>query len=912
MPSISESIRILLTRSAALFRKRSLDQDLEEELNTHIDLAIEENLAQGMTPTQARTQALRSFGGLTQTRETYRTHRGFPLLDQLGRDLHYGLRQLYRSPGFAVTAILTLALGLGANTAIFSLVNSLLLRPLAVPHAEELANISVTRNDFDQPNHSFSAPMLRALEKNHPGFQALAATSNSTLQVRTSSGNKRVSGMLVSGQYFAVLETPPQLGRYLTPADDNDNQPKGNPNGIAVVISDAFWHSWFNRAPDVIGRKLTIANYPFTIAGVMPATFTGSNLTQRPEIYVPLSAEPIIDAPFNNFENGWQSWWLEIVARRNPGTSLEQANAALQSTTTAIYQASFPKGKELDDSLSQHPRLVADPGSRGYSYLREQFRKPLVVVSALCAAMLLLACLNLASLLMARAAAREREIATRLAIGASRKRLIQQLMVESLLIATLGTTAGLAVSPLVSRFLARLLVGNNPDQFLDTTLDLKVFAFAAAVTLVATLLIGLLPALRATSGDLNAHIKNGSNGTTTRLTHNSRTWLPRNLLPRVLMATEVALALTLVIGAALLATSLLRLYQTGLGFEPKGLVNLSLDMDKQSLEGPALLRWYQQYADALSHQPGVKDVSFEGMPPLSGSMQIGTMSTPFSNGSQSIYGNTVAPNYFTTMRIPMHAGRDFNWQDTPASGTKLVLNETAARLLFPNRSAIGQTITGWKGKTMVVIAVVADTHYESIQKPAPPEAYRAMTQTEEKKFSYDAVVRIAGSPRPLATAARQLAAATAPDIPAPTLTTMSSQLDESIRSQRLMAMLSVFFAATALLVTAIGLYGTLAYATARRTSEIGIRMALGAQRLQVVLLVFRENAWTASLGSLAGLGIALLGARALTSFLYGTSIHDPWVLIGSVTSLALIASAASLLPAIRASRIEPMQALRSE
>jgi predicted permease len=893
-------IRVLLTRCASLFRAKHLDGDLEDELRAHISLAMAENMQRGMTRRQARTAALRSFGGVTQAREAYRTQRGLPLLDQFARDLRFGIRQLLRSPGFALTAVLTLALGLGANTAVFSLINALLLRPLPVPHASELVTVKQSSSNSDNFNYSFSVPIVRALEKRHDLFQNIAAFSQRTIQARGSSGNVNVPGAIVSGQFFETLQTPPLLGRYLTPQDD---QKGGASSQFAVVISESFWRSWFNSAPDVVGRKLLLANSPFVVVGVMPRSFIGADPTNRPEIYVPLWAEPVIDAPYDNIASGFHSWWLRILARRKPGISLEQADATLRAQTQSIFAEAVSDADWLKEMRSEHAQLGAESGSTGYSYLQHAFAKPLTAVFTLCAAMLLLACLNLASLLLARSAARERELATRLAMGASRRRLIQQLMVESLLIAVLGTAAGMIAAPVVSSALAAMVLGRNPGAMLDTTLDLRVFAFVALTAIFATLLIGLLPALRSTSKNLHEQIKSGS--------HTVSAHERRRILPRVLMGLEVALALILVVGAGLLASSLTRLYRTGLGFDPKGVVNFSLDMGKQSLDGDPLTRWYQSYGEALSHQPGVRSVSYASITPMDGSVWTSTYHSA-SSGDQNLHMDTIAPAFFQTMRIPLLAGRDFRWDDTMTSGRKIILNQAAAKLLFSDRNPIGQQVLKNKDRSYEVIAVVGDIHYASIRKDAPPGAYIPMAQDDSHKPSYTAIVRSDEPPTALATAARSLAAQMSPDIPPPVMISMSDQLDDSISSERMMAMLAGFFAACALLVTAIGLYGTLAYATARRTGEIGIRMALGAQRVQVIGLVFRENAWIAISGSIAGLAAALLASRALASFLYGTSTRDPWVLVGSVAALFCVASSASLLPALRAARIEPIQALRTE
>jgi predicted permease len=895
-----EWVRILLSRCAALFRRHRLDEDLDDELRSHIELAVEENRARGMNEQEARTAALRAFGGLTQTKEIYRVQRGLPFLEQMGRDLRFGYRQLRRSPGFAITAILTLALGVGANTAVFSLINGLLLRPLPVPHAEELTLLQWSWSRDRGPNYSFSAPMFRALEKRHEVFQSVAGFSSNVFLVRSGSGNVEMPAALVSGQFFQAMETSPLLGRCLTPQDD---QPGGGSTGFAVVISEGLWQAWFNRAPDVVGRRLYIANAPFTVVGVIPKHFNGADPTRRPDIYAPLWAEPVVNAPGSNIAEGYHMHWLRVIARRNPDVSLEQANAALRAATNPILDESIPDAKWIRDARSRHFQLAAEPGSNGYSYLRSAFVKPLVAVFSLCAAMLLLACLNLASLLMARSAARERELATRLAMGATRIRLIQQLMVESLLIALLGTAAGLITVPIVSRALAAFVLGNNRSATLDTALDLRAFAFVALTACVVIAAIGLIPALRATSKDLNEQIKSGSHAATARER--------RRLLPRILMGLEVGLALTLVVGAGLLATSLARLYHTGLGFDPKSVVNLGLNMGKQSLDGQPLVQWYQAYDDSLSRLPAVKSVSFAAFPPMSGSLWSGDLGITSSISVGGVYLNRVAPAYFKSMRIPLLSGRDFEWSDTPAASRKIVLSRTAAGRLFPAQSAIGQHVT-MDNVSYEVIAVVGDIVYASIREGAHAEAYLPITQSEDHKPSYMAVVRLEGSPVGFAAAARSLAAKMAPEIPTPEIMTMSSDIDASISSERMMAMLAMFFAVCALLVTAIGLYGTLAYATARRTSEIGIRMAMGARRTEVVGLVFRENAWLVAGGSLAGLVVALLASQTLASFLYGTSVRDPWVMLASVLALGTVAGAASLIPAIRAARIDPMAALREE
>lgn len=882
------------------FRRKRSDAYLVKEIENYITEEMAENRLRGMSEEEAKRRARIKFGNPQRIREDLWQQNSISVIESFLRDLNYALRCLARSPGFTLTAVLTLGLGLSANTAVFSLMNGLLLRPLPVPRSEQLAILKWTWSHDPGPNYSFSAPVFRSLEKRNDFFETVAGFTWSIFQVRGTDSTVDVPGSMVSGQFFQGMETAPLLGRYLTPQDD---QPGGASTGFAVVISEGFWRSWFNGASDVIGHRLTIANEPFTVVGVMPKHFFGADPTRPAEIFAPLSAEPILDAPYNNTARGYHSLWMRIIARRNPGVSLEKANASLRAATNSILDESIPDAKWIQTARTRHYLLGADPGSTGYSYMRAVFVKPLVAVFCLCVAMLLLACLNLASLLMARSHARERELATRLALGASRRRLVQQLMTESLLIALAGTLAGSIVAPVISRSLSVMILANQRTAVLDTSVDLRVFSFVAIAVLFTTVLIGLVPAVRATSKELNEQIKSGSQVAETRE--------KRGVVPRILMGFEVALALILVIGAGLLTTSLTRLYRTGLGFDPDNVANIDLNMNKQGRDGGALVRWYQAYGDALGHLPGVENVSFAAVIPCTGNWWTSDVTVPGRGESPEMYFNAVAPNYFRTMRIPMFAGRDFGWNDTLSSGRKIILNQIAARSLFPGQNPIGKSVE-IDNNPYQIIAVVGNIRYTSVQTPAPAEVYLSITQSEDHKPSYNAVVRLAGPVAPLAAAARAITARMAPDIPAPVLFTMSSDLNASLSSERIMSFLAIFFAACALIVTGIGLYGTLAYATARRTKEIGIRIALGARRLQVIGMIFRENALIAISGSILGLILALLTARFLASFLYETSARDPWVLLASVTLLVLIASAASVVPSIRAARLDPTQALRTE
>jgi predicted permease len=880
-------------------RRRS---DLTEEIESHLNLAIADRIARGQSPADARRSAMRELGNVPLIADVTRDQWKWLRLDLWMHDVRYAMRQLRKSPGFTFTAIITLALGVGANTTVFSMINGLLLRPLAVPSSNRLVVLGMDGN-FPQRNYSFPESLFRGLESRHDAFTDVFAFNRQRFQVKSGSGNETVPGQYVSGSFFHALETAPLLGRTLTPQDDRTG---GNPNGFGVVISESYWITRFNRASDVIGRKLEIDRVAFTVVGVMPRRFVGADPLERPQIFVPLATEPVLNQERSLTAFGHRAWWLTVMGRLQPGFTLEKANAQVASVSDAVLRERVPDAKWIANREKQHFIFAAEPGSAGFNYVRLGFRKPLTTVFAMCGGILLLACLNLASLLMARGTARQRELATRMAMGASRGRLIQQLLVEGLLLGTIGTLAGLAIAPIVSKSLGAMLLGGRGDMHLDTSLDIRVFGFAALAAIIATLLFALAPAIQATSRNLIDRIKDGQ--------HATQTQERRRILPRVLLGMEVGLALMLVVGAGLLASSLVRLYTSGEGFDPRGVHNIAFSMDKLGLKNDALMAFYREMGTRLLRQPGVKSVSFAQMVPLTGYQWDENFPDP-AGGDHDIYMNSVAPSYFETMRIPQFAGRDFTWNDTKAAGLKIILNQSAAKLLAPDGNVLGRTVKNHDGDKLVsyeVVGVVGDAKYADLRTPAPPTAYVPIPQAEEHMQSYEAVVRIDGPAAPLASAARTLAMQMAPSIPAPEMTSMETIVDESLASERMMALLSVFFAICALAVTAVGLYGTLAYATARRTSEIGIRMALGARRAQVAQMVFGQNLWVVLGGTVFGLAAALLAARALTSFLYVTSTRDPWVIAGSILALAVIASAASLLPALRAARIEPMSAIRCE
>jgi predicted permease len=885
-----------------IFQRRDLYNELSEEMRQHLEERTDQLIREGMPRKEAEQAARRAFGNATLVEQRSREVWQWPTLESLLRDLSFSARLLRRSPGFTLVAVLTLTLGIGANTAIFSLLNGLLLRPISVPQADRLVVLHMPAGEF---GYSFCAPILRGLELHHDAFRDLFGFAATSVQVREKDGNHLLTGEYVTGEYFNALRTAPELGRTLTPGDDSKDYSSGS---YAAVISDGFWKTHYNRSSDAIGQKLIVSNVPFTVVGVMPHNFFGFDVNSRPEIWIPLITEPLVDAPYDMLDGGYGMWWLRIGARLQPGVSVSQANSWLRSAVPSMVKQAIPDPRRTFEGIGRNDlSIVAEPGSTGYSFVRRFYRRPLLLIFAFCAALLLLACVNLASLLLARAAVRRREIATRLAIGASRRRIIQQLLIDSLLLSFLGAAAGFSVAPLASHALILMITMGSSTIYLDAHIDWRVCLFVAAVAIASTVLVGLLPALQATSGDLNQRLKDGAQSTRRER---------RRILPRFLLVFEVALAMVLVSGAGLLSASLFRLYHSGFGFDPHNILLVRADTSKQPVEGAARQRLYHDLRDRFAALPGVRAVAYASVAPLSGNRWQGATHVP-GGQDRDVSLNTVSTGYLSTLNIPLLAGRDFNEQDSSAKEIRVLINRSAARMFFPQGDAVGRLLGdpyhGPKVANNRIIGIVGDTKYQKLRDPDPPMVYSVVgSDSNLKKPSYEFILRVSGPIAPLASAIRNILAQLAPDVPAPTLMTMERQIDEDNTADRMMTLLSAFFALSALLVTAIGLYGVLAWSTARRTSEIGIRMALGAGRTQVVALIFRENLWLAIAGAGVGFAAAILASRALASFLYGTSPRDPWILSASLAVLCLVSAIASLIPALRAASIDPMQALRTE
>jgi len=865
------------------------ERDLQDEIRFHQAMKERKYRQLGLTPREASDQAKRDFGGYEKFKELCREVGRWRWFDDLARDLTLALRTLRKSPIFTAVALITLTFAIGANTAIFSLMNELLLKTVPVPDPQTLAMLSL--RPADTFGYILSYPLFKQTGQQSASVMQAFAFAADDLQWHGPNGVEEVQGQLVSGNYFPALGVQPSLGRWITPADDQ----RGAPHGAVAVISHQFWQTRLNSDKQAVGSKIPLGQSVFTIIGVMPESFRGMNKDSRPDIFIPLELEPLADAPENSLAAGNAMWWLQAGARLNKGVSLAQANAYLATIFPRIFQsAAGPEGFEFFGHAVRDFSLAAEPGETGFSFLRLRYRKTLLILMALVALVLLIACLNLATLLMARAASRSREISTRFALGASRARILRSLLTESLLLALAGTLLGLALSPFLVKSIAASLnfrMANSKIGF-DVTPDATVFLFTAAIAIAATVLTGTLPALQSTSNALH-------------------TFRRRKLAPRILLSLQVALALVMVTGATLLGDSLVHLDNVSIGLNPRGVVLFGLDFYKQSRKPPALAAVYRDLVSEIRHLPQVTSASFTQIVPLSIASWRASASVP---GGAQFRGwqNKIGPDYFATLETPILQGREFRWSDAGVTARHVILSESAARILFPSGGAIGKRVKCTEGDPAEVIGIVADTRHLKLRKAPEPTIYLSALEDLHNGASYNLLVRTVGPAAPLISAVGQIVGRAVPDIPLPSACTLQQTIAESIATERTMAALALFFGSLALLMTAIGLYGTLAYSTERRTSEIGIRLALGALPRHVIALVCAENGAITLVGCALGLTLSAAAAKTIASFLYGVSPKDPLLFIAATFLLLTIAAAASLIPAIKASKNNPITAIRHD
>ena len=831
-------------------------------------------------------------------------------------NIKLAIRRLFKAPFVTIVAILSLALGIGANAAIFSLFNEILMRPLPVPAPHELVNLSIPgpkpgSNSCGQAGNCeavFSYAMFRDLQKANGVFIDVAAHvlfgANLAYRNQTLNGE----GVLVSGSYFPTLGVQPALGRLLSPADD---QKVGE--SLVVVLSHGYWTTRFDRNPNVLNETLIVNGQHLTIVGVAPEGFGGTTIGARPQVYVPITLRGVMQPGFTAFHDR-RSYWAYVFARLRPGVGIDEARSKLNVVYHGIINdVEAPLQKGMSDATMARfkaKQVVLDDGARGQSSVGNEAWTPLVLLLSVTGLVLLIACANIANLLLARAAARSSEMAIRLSIGANRRQLITQLLTESLVLAMLGGIAGV----LVARWTLDLIFAMLPAEAATTLvvrIDSMVLLFAAVVTLGTGFLFGLFPAWHSTRPDLLPTLKGqaGQPGG-----GKSAQWF------RATLATvQIAISMALLVSAGLFIKSLNNVSRIDLGINVDHVATFGISPDLNGYSAERSKQLFERLEDELAAQPGVTSVSAARVPALAGSNWGQNVTVEgFKSGpdtdTESRF-NEVAPGYFQTMGIQFLAGRDFSRSDRLGSPKVAIVNEAFARKFNLGRDAVGKhmALGGGSGVKLdrEIVGLVKDAKYASVKDPVPPLFFIPYRQ-DERIGSITFYVKAAGAPEPAIQTIQRVVPATDPNLPLENLRTMPQQVRESVFLDRLISTLSAGFAVLATLLAAVGLYGVLAYTVSQRTREIGLRIALGAAPGRVRGMVLRQVGIMTAIGGLVGLIAAVLAGRASKAILYQIEGYDPVVLIASVLLLALVALGAGFIPAHRASRVDPMRALRYE
>jgi predicted permease len=910
----------------ALLHRERRDQEMTEELHSFQEASIEEKIRSGLSPQQAQRAARIEMGSIETVKQKVRSATWESIAQSIAQDIRYAIRQLLSAPGFTAVAIISLALGIGANTIIFTLAKGVLLDRLAVPQPNQLRLFAIIRDRRNSPlhsfwgdfyrtpdgrsiTHSFSYPVYQLLRQQNlakPVLEDLFAFKDLLGQRLTATVDGQadtVSGELVSGNFYQQLGVQPALGRAIQPSDDDTPG-----SGPVAVISDGLWARLFGRSPSVIGKTIQLNLIPITIIGVNPPGFTGGAGVQiSPDVFLPFSMQPTLipDRKGSLLENP-NEWWMSIMGRARPGVSDEAARSAFAVWLEQDIRATVPVAK--NDKM---PDFVVESGSQGLAATTHDYAAPIYVLSVLTGLVLLLACANLANLLLARSAARQREMSVRLALGASRSRVLRQVLTESLLLSSLGGIAGFALGYLGRNIIPHLLsTAWRPAPFY-ARFDLRIFAFTVAVSILTGILFGLTPAWQATRTDVNTALKDAASSVTRRR---------KGLAGKSIVVFQVALSMLLVVGAGLFARTLINLNTTNLGFDPHNLLLFSIQAPPSRYPAPQDIALHQHIEDRLAQVPGVESVTLIENPLLghniSDTLFIPTDRPRPTTDNEDRVVNGVGQTFFETYRIPVLYGRSFGPTDTATSPLVAVINQGLAHTVYPGVDPVGKTFIsnrhlGDHESVYQIIGVSADAKYSALQQDPPPTFYTLYRQAKEEQFiTYTIKTQL--SPAAILPSLRSAVQSIDKDLPLRDIRTQTEQIEASISEERLFATLTASFGILALILACIGIYGIMAYNMARRTNEIGVRMALGARARQVLFMVLGESSWLAILGIAIGLAAAFGLTRFIGSMLYGLKPSDPTTLITSTLILLTIAIAAAYGPARRASRTDPMQALRHE
>ena len=891
------------------WKRQEREEDLERELHAHLEQEAEERRQDGLSGEDARFAACRTLGNTTRIKEETRAMWRWAAFDPIAKDLRYAFRSLRKNAVFSAAAILSLALGIGANTAIFSLIDALLLRSLPVPSPGELLQLQIIQ--LGRPGTSFGYPTIVALAGLTDIFEGVGGFTSVGLNVVSSEGVERVSGAWVTGGFYRTLGLEPFAGRLLTLEDDRPGAPP------VAVIAYSYWENRFARDFAVVGRPIVIDGTPVTIVGISPRGFTGATVGEAANFTLPFSALPqIFPERARQLESGSQ--WIRVLARLAPGVSVSQAKARLAVAWPQMaVVATTPRMRGDQRQAILTSTIDLAPGATGDSGLRNRFRQSLVVLMAITGLVLLIASANFANLLLARGASRSKEIALRFAIGAGRGRIVRQLLTESLTLSSAGAVFGIGLAMAGSRMLVALMPGRQAVM-LDLRPDALVLLFTTAIALITGIVFGLLPAWKATAMGPGAALKADA-GITPRT---------RSRLLPTLVVSQVAVSLVLLFGAGLFVRTLQNLEQIDPGFRSEGVLLVNLDARRGGYTGTRLIALYQELLGQFQRLPGVVSASISNNTPLNGGIWSGYVSIngqPFTK--ETAHNNIIGPHYFETMGTPLVLGRDFDEHDGPNTTPSAIVNEAFVRKFIPDGHPLGQQVSTSipTYPPFQIVGVVRDTVSQSLREKAPPFLYLPYLQildrgvdssgniTNSALATATYEIRISGSMARTAALLRDQMREKFPGTPGQILIEgMTEQVNRTLVQERLLAALGACFGALALVLAAVGLYGLLAYTVARSTSEIGIRMALGARRSEVLGLILRAAMKLLTAGVIVGVPAAWAASRVIAAMLFGLTPVDPVTTLAATALLGAAVLFAALLPALRASRVDPMVALRYE